>query len=179
MREISLHILDLVQNSIKAAASFIQIEVGESKEKDQLYFVIEDNGKGMTEEMLKNAADPFMTTRKNGRIGLGIPLTKRACEISGGSFSISSQAGKGTTVKAVFGYSSIDRRPLGDMATTVYQLIISNDEIDFLYRHTVNGKEFIADTHEIKKILNGASIREREISVWLLEFLKDGENNLK
>ena len=179
MREISLHILDTVQNSITAGASFIQIYVTENERTDLLSFTVSDNGKGMSGEMVKKAHDPFVTERKTRKVGLGIPLTKQACEMSGGSFLISSRQGEGTVVKAVFGYSSIDRRPLGDMANTMYQLIISNDKIDFLYRHAVNAKEFIADTREIRKILNGISVKEREISAWLLEFLKDGENLLR
>lgn len=179
MREISLHILDLAQNSIEAGATFININIDENEKSDKLTFTIEDNGKGMSPEEVSNAYDPFRTTRKTRRVGLGIPLAKLACEMSGGSFSLKSRQGKGTSVKAVFGYSSIDRRPLGNIAQTVHQLITANDKIDFMYTHTVNGKRFAVDTRKIKRVLNGISVNETEISSWISDFLRDGESRLR
>lgn len=179
MREISLHILDMAQNSIEAGATLIQIDVDENEKSDILSFAVEDNGRGMTEETAKRVQDPFMTSRRTRRVGLGIPLAKHACKMSGGSFSIKSKPGKGTAVRAVFGYSHIDRRPLGDMAETIYQLITMNGRIDFLYRHTVNKNEFVVDTRQIKKKLNGVPINEFKVSAWLFDYLKDGEEQLR
>ena len=127
---------------------------------------------------MKKVTDPFTTHRTTRKVGLGIPLTKLAAEVSGGSFSISSEIGVGTVVKAVFGYSNIDRQPLGDMAQTMHQLITSFENVDFLYRHVINGKEFFVDTREIKKILGGVSFKENEISLWFLEYLREGEQEI-
>lgn len=179
MKEISLHILDIMHNSITANASIIELDVTEDVKKDVLFFKVKDNGKGMSEEFLKTVVDPFTTKRKTRRVGLGIPLTKTACEASGGEFRITSQLGVGTEVFASFCYSDIDRQPLGDMAQTMHQLITSFENVDFLYRHKKNDKEFYVDTREIKKILGGVSLKENEISLWLLEYLKDGEKEIK
>lgn len=178
MKEISLHILDIMHNSITAGASLICLDVIEDEKKDELSFLVKDNGKGMSPEFLKTVVDPFTTGRKTRKVGLGIPLTKQAAEACGGSFNIESEEGKGTIVKAVFGYSNIDRQPLGDMAETMHQLITSFENVDFIYTHKINEKEFYVDTREIKKILGDVSLKENEISLWLLGYLKDGESEL-
>jgi len=178
LKEISLHILDIMHNSIAAGASLTELEVYENEAEDILSFTVKDNGSGMSEELLKKVVDPFTTHRTTRKVGLGIPLTKLAAESSGGYFEISSKLGVGTVVKAVFGYSNIDRQPLGDMAETMHQLITSFENTDFLYRHIVNGREFAVDTREIKKILGGVSLKENEISLWLLEYLRDGEKEI-
>ena len=179
MREISLHILDIVQNSIEAGATLIEIDVTEDEKSDVLSFTVSDNGKGMTAEMIEQAQDPFVTSRTTRRVGLGIPLAKLACKMSGGSFSIKSKSGEGTTITATFGYSDIDRRPLGDMAKTVYLLITANSGLDFRYRHTVNKKEFVVDTQKIREILDGVPITEYKAAEWLFDYLENGEEQLK
>ena len=178
MKEISLHILDIMHNSITAGATLTELEIYENEKEDVLSFTVRDNGCGMSEELLKKVIDPFTTHRTTRKVGLGIPLTKLAAESSGGGFEISSQVGVGTVVKAVFGYSNIDRQPLGDMAETMHQLITSFENVDFLYKHIINGKEFLLDTREIKKILGDVSLKENEISLWLLEYLRDGEKEI-
>jgi len=178
MKEISLHILDIVHNSITAGADLIEVTVVEDKKEDILSFEVSDNGKGMSQEVLKKVIDPFTTHRTTRKVGLGIPLTKLACEVSGGSFEITSKLGIGTKVKAVFGYSNIDRQPLGDMAQTMHQLITSFEDIDFLYTHKIGDKEFVADTKSIKEVLGGVSLRENEISLWLMDYLAEAENEI-
>ena len=178
MTEISLHILDIAHNSIAANATLVEISVEENVKNDTLTFIITDNGKGMDKEMLSSVTDPFTTGRTTRKVGLGIPLVKQACEMTGGYLELSSEIGVGTKLKAVLGYSHIDRQPLGDMSQTMHQLITSFEEIDFLYTHKINENEFMVDTREIKKILGGVSLKENEISLWLLEYLKDGESQL-
>ncbi len=175
MKEISLHILDIMQNSITAGAGLVELTVVENEKEDKLSFSIRDNGKGMSEEMLKVVTDPFTTGRTTRRVGLGIPLLKQAAEMTGGYIKIFSQSGVGTVLEAVFGYSHIDRQPLGDMVQTMHQLITSFEDVDFLYIHNINDKEFKVDTREIKKVLGGISLKENDVSLWLLEFLKEGE----
>lgn len=178
MEELSLHIMDIVQNSITAGAELIEVSVDEDAAQDKLTIKVEDNGCGMDEETLARVCDPFTTGRTTRRVGLGIPLFKLAAEQTGGEFSIKSQRGTGTAVCAVFGYSHIDRQPLGDVASTMHQLITAHETVDILYTHRVGKREFRLDTREIKEILGGVSLAEHEVMVWLLEYLKENEASL-
>ncbi len=179
MREISLHILDIVQNSVVAGATKIGVDICEDTTNDTLTVTITDNGCGMSEEFLKKVVDPFTTKRTTRKVGLGIPLFKLAAENTGGSFEIKSKLGEGTVVKAVFGHSHIDRQPLGDMAETMLGLFTSYENIDFLYRHGLNGNLFEVDTSELKNVLGDVPFSTPEVYLWLSEYLKEGENELK
>ena len=178
MKELSLHILDIVQNSISAGAALISLEIIEDSAQDYLEFTVADDGKGMSEDFIRRVIDPFTTSRTTRKVGLGIPLLKHACEACGGSLRITSEVGVGTVVIARFGYSHIDRQPLGDMAETMHGLMTSYETVDFVYRHTVDGKTFSADTREIKTILGGVPLAAPEVLLWLLEYLRDGEQSL-
>ena len=136
------------------------------------------NGKGMSEEMVKKVVDPFTTGRTTRKVGLGIPLIKMAAENTGGSFLLESEPGVGTTLTAIFVLSSIDRQPLGNMAETMLGMVTSYEQVDFLYLHKVNEKEFSFDTREIKKILGDVSLKEPEVYMWLSGYLKEGEAEL-
>ncbi len=178
MKELSLHILDIVQNSVAAGAKFITLDLIEDVNTDLLEFSIKDDGCGMTEETLKKVTDPFTTGRTTRRVGLGIPLLKAAAELTGGGLELTSEPGVGTTVTARFVYDSIDRQPLGNMAETMLGLIISYENIDFVYYHRVNEKEFTIDTREIKGILGEVSLNEPEVVLWLSGFLNENETEL-
>lgn len=178
MKELSLHIMDILQNSTAAGATLIELLVNEQPKEDLLEFSIKDNGCGMDGEMVKRVIDPFTTGRTTRRVGLGIPLLKLAAENTGGGISIESEPGAGTEIRARFGYSHIDREPLGDMAGTVHQIITSYEEIDFIYCHIYEEKKFSINTKELKNILNGVSFKTPEVLLWLLEYLRDGENEL-
>jgi anti-sigma regulatory factor (Ser/Thr protein kinase) len=173
MRELSLNILDIAQNSITAGASLITIEVNESVIDHTLLIGIYDNGKGMSEEQVKSVIDPFFTTRTTRKVGMGIPLFKMAAEQTGGRLEIKSKIGVGTEVRAYFMTDSVDFTPLGDVASTVQMLITMNTDRDFLYKHSVDGKEFVADTREIKGILGDVPLDTYEVSQWLIEFIKE------
>ncbi len=173
MRELSLNILDIAQNSISAGAPLITIEVSENTIDHTLLIGIYDNGKGMSEEQVKSVIDPFFTTRTTRKVGMGIPLFKMAAEQTGGSLEIKSELGVGTEVKAYFKTDSVDFTPLGDVASTIQMLITMNTDRDFVYKHTVNGKEFVCDTREIKAILGDVPLDSYEISQWILEFIKE------
>ena len=173
MRELSLNILDIAQNSISAGAPLITIEVSENRTDQTLLIGIYDNGRGMSEEQVKSVIAPFFTTRTTRKVGMGIPLFKMAAEQTGGSLEIKSELGVGTEVKAYFKTDSVDFTPLGDVASTIQMLITMNTDRDFVYKHTVDGKEFVCDTREIKAILGDVPLDSYEISQWILEFIKE------
>lgn len=178
MRELSLNILDVVQNSITAGASLITVEVNENTVDKTLLIGIYDNGKGMSEEQVKSVIDPFFTTRTTRKVGMGIPLFKMAAEQTGGSLDIKSELGVGTKVCANFKTDSVDFTPLGDVASTIQMLITMNTDRDFVYKLTVDGKEFVADTREIKEILGDVPLDTYEVSQWLKDFITENTHDL-
>ncbi len=178
MRELSLHILDIMQNSVVAGATVVELSVEEDIAADILKFTIKDDGKGMPPEMVKTVVDPFTTSRSTRKVGMGIPLLKLAAENTGGGIELSSEVGKGTVISATFGYSHIDRQPLGDMAETMLGTVTSYENIDFVYSHKVNDKEFEFDTRQVREILGGVSLNSPEVVLWLSEFLKENEAEL-
>ena len=173
MRELSLNILDIAQNSITADASLITIEVLENTLEQTLLIGIYDNGKGMSEEQVKSVIDPFFTTRTTRKVGMGIPLFKMAAEQTGGSLEIESELGVGTQIRATFKTDSVDFTPLGDVASTIQMLITMNTDRDFVYKHKVDEKEFVCDTRELKAILGDVPLDTYEVSQWILEFIKE------
>lgn len=184
MKELSLNILDIAQNSVKAEATFIEIFIEEVGAR--LEFTIRDNGYGMKEDFLKNVLDPFTTTRTTRKVGLGLPLLKMTAETTGGFldiFSISKEDDPkncGTTVKAVFFTDHIDCPPLGDMVSTVV-LLVQNAPFSprYLYKHTKDGKESILDTRDLHEQLGGdIPLNEPEILSFLSEYLEEQEKAL-
>ncbi|MBQ2661655.1 MAG: sensor histidine kinase [Clostridia bacterium] len=180
MKEISLHILDLVQNSIRANASIIELTVEEDTgKKDFLKVALKDNGCGMSKEMAEAVKNPFVTTRTTRKVGLGIPMFKTGCEMCGGSFSIESEEGVGTYLEGIYRHSHIDRPPLGDMADTMLLLIISNQQTRFVYTHKVNGEEYTLDTDELKRILGGdIPLDDPDVTGFIKDFLVNNETEL-
>jgi len=146
-----LHILDIVENSVRAHAKKIEIKIIEEKKKDLLTIEIIDDGKGMDKKTLKNVLDPFFTTKNIKRVGLGLSLLAQSAEESGGSIKIESKPGQGTKVKAVFGYSHIDRKPLGDVNESLKVLIAANPDINFIYEYQKDNANYYPDTKGIKK----------------------------
>lgn len=158
MEDLSLHILDIVENSVAARADKIEIRILEDKKKDLLSIEIIDNGVGMDLETVKMALDPFFTSKTVRRFGLGLPLLSESARVANGRLSIKSKKGEGTTIKADFQYSHIDRKPLGDIGQTIITLVIGNPAIDFIYVHKKNGHEYMLDTRKIKAQLNDRPI---------------------
>lgn len=160
MTELALNILDIVQNSLRAGACEITIEIAESASSDRLEVSVKDNGRGIAPEILDAVDDPFTTTRTTRKIGLGLPLLKYHAELTGGKLEIITSQGKGTEVKAMFGYSHFDRQPVGDIAGVMIILISANPEIDFLYNHRTDTGEYSFSTAETKKILETAQLTD-------------------
>lgn len=173
MPEISLNVLDVAENSVRAQATLIEIRAEADSAGDTLTIVISDNGCGMTKEQVEHVTDPFFTTRKTRRVGLGVPFFKLAAELSGGSFAIHSVPGEGTEVTAVFGLSHVDRMPLGDMPSTIHTLITMHEEIDYLYTYRYDEDSFTLSTAQMREILGDVSFQEPEVSAYILEYLKE------
>ncbi len=174
MNELSLHILDVCQNSIKANASLIKIVVIENTESNTFKIVIEDNGCGMNEKTLSEVADPFFTTRTTRSVGLGVSLFKMAAEMASGSFVIQSIEDVGTTVTATFQHNHIDRAPLGNIAETISILVLNEANIDIHYEHKYNIQNYIFDTREVRKVLDGIPFTNYEVIKWIKNNIKEG-----
>ncbi len=174
MKEISLHILDIIQNSIVAKATLIEIELYVFHAEDRMGLSISDNGCGMTEEFQRQVLDPFVTTRTTRKVGLGIPMFQAGAEASGGTFSLQSAPGQGTRIEASYRISHWDRPPLGDIAETLYASVLCNQDVDFVFSYAVDDKNFRADTREIKTVLGGVPLNTPEVSAWLREYLYEG-----
>lgn len=172
MKELSLHILDIAQNSIVAGATIISILVNEDPFNDLLTIEIEDNGKGIPAEMLQNVKDPYSTTRTTRRVGMGLPLLNDACWISGGELEIESREGAGTKVTATLGLNHIDRQPIGDMAGVIVLLVSANPKIEFQYTHIKGENTFSFSTEEVKEVLEGLPLNSPEVVKTLREMIK-------
>lgn len=177
MKELSLNILDIVENSVKAGASLTEITILE--EGNRLTLTITDNGCGMTEEILKTVTDPFYTTRTTRKVGMGLPLLKLEAEMSGGSLEISSRheadfpEDHGTKVCAVFFTDHIDCVPLGDVVASITTLIQGHPDRDFLFIHNIDGKEIRLDTRELRIILEDVPLDSYEVLKWIEEYINE------
>ncbi len=177
MRELSLNILDIAQNSISAGAPLIEISVVEDTAKALLTVTVADNGCGMDDEQLQNVCDPFFTTRTTRKVGMGIPLFRLAAEQTGGKLEIKSEKGEGTVIRAEFHTDSIDFTPLGDITSTVILLISMNTDRDFVYYRETDGNSFTLDTREMKTILDGVPLNEPEVVQWMKEYIEENTAN--
>lgn len=177
MKELSLNILDVAENSVKAKATLVEIVLSENE--DELTVSITDNGTGMTEDVRRSVIDPFYTTRTTRKVGLGIPLFKFAAEQTGGGIEIVSRHideypdGHGTRVSAKFYKNHIDFTPLGDVISTVTTLIQGHADIDFLYRHTFGENEVSLDTRELRAVLEDVPLDSFEVLLWIKENLTE------
>lgn len=178
MQELSLHILDIAQNSVTASAKEIGISIDETTNENFFAITITDNGSGMDETLLKKVVDPFVTSRTTRKVGLGLSLFKMAAELTGGKFEIKSVLGVGTTVKAEFVREHIDRPPLGDIAGTITTLIQGNPQIEFVFEYHFDDKEFNLSTKEIKEILCDVPIDSFEVTSWLKEYMNENLLNI-
>ncbi len=179
MRELSLNVMDVAQNSISAGASLVTVEVAENTTESTLSITISDNGRGMTALQAANVTDPFYTTRTTRKVGLGVPLFKLAAEQTGGSLEIQSEPGVGTSVKAVFCTSHLDMTPLGDINSTVSILIRCNPDIDFMFIRSFNGSSFTLDTRELRGILGAdVPLDSPDVMEWIDGFLLEQTKNI-
>lgn len=175
MRDLSLHILDLVQNSVSAGASVVTVRIGEHKKDDLLSISIIDDGCGMTPEFVEKVKSPFSTTRTTRKVGLGIPMFMENARLSGGDLHIDSQVGKGTELTATFRISSIDRPPLGDLVETMLTLILGTPERpDYVLDYATDQGQYVFDTREIRQVLGDVPLDTPEVLEWMREALCEG-----
>lgn len=174
MLELSMNILDIVENSTRAGASLIKIGITEDRGDDILRIEIADDGEGMEPDMIEKALDPFYTSKDVRRIGLGLPMLSHAAKITSGRFTIESEKGKGTVVTADFGHSHIDRQPLGDMPATMITIITGNPGVDFVYTHLSDGKSYLLDTRKVKNELEDVPIDHPKVIQFLQKNIRDG-----
>ena len=177
MKDLSLNLLDIAENSVKAGATLTQLLL--TQEGDILTFQVVDDGCGMTEEVLKGVVDPFYTTRTTRKVGMGLPLLRMAAEMTGGSMTVESRHRDthpdthGTVVTAVFHTDHIDCPPIGDMTATVTTLIQGHPDTDFLFRHLCDETAVELDTRALREILGEVSLAEFEVLQWITGYLTD------
>lgn len=177
MKELSLNILDITENSTKANASLVEIRISETA--DRLTITITDNGTGMKEETLLSVSNPFYTTRTTRKVGMGIPLFRFAAEQTGGTLAIESKhiddhpRSHGTVIKATFNKKHIDFTPLGDVISTVTTLIQGHPNVDFMFEHTKENARVSLDTRELRKVLDGVPLDTFEVIIWIRDNLAE------
>lgn len=169
MKDLSLHVMDILQNSTRAGAKNITLDVEESKANDTLTLRFIDDGCGMNEETVKKVQDPFYTTRTTRKVGLGLPLLKQNAEQTGGWMNITSQPNVGTEVTVVFRPSNIDCPPMGDLAGTVVLTVSAYPDIHFVFHYKTEEIDYTLDTNEVIEVLDGVPINNPDI----VEYLKD------
>lgn len=180
MRELALHILDILQNAAEAGASRVSMVINEDPEEDLLTIDVRDDGCGMDDQTVRRTVDPFFTTRKTRHVGLGLPLFAAAAERAGGRLEVSSRPGLGTKVEATFRLSHPDRQPLGCMADTLLAFLLSEKGIALEYRHRTARDAFEFNTDDIRKELGGElTMTHPAVCQWLRKYLAEGEQSVQ
>ena len=174
MQDLAMHLLDIVYNSIRAKASLIKIFFKDSTLSNEIIMRVEDNGTGMNEETVEKVQNPFYTTRTTRDVGLGIPLLKIGALSCNGSFRLESKENVGTLIEATYQKDHLDTPPVGDLAETLVILIQANENIEYEFHYEEDKLVFDLNTVEIKEILDGVSIVEPDIIIWLKSYIKEG-----
>lgn len=174
MEDLSLHILDVAENGIAAGADLITITVEEDLGADKLAITIEDDGQGMGPDFVAKVLDPFVTTRTTRKVGLGLSLFQQAAQEAEGDLIIDSTPGLGTTVRVTMRHNHVDRKPMGNMTETVITLIEGNPEVDFVYFHKREGREYLLDTREIRAELEEIPVNNPEVIRFIRQSLASG-----
>ncbi len=173
MKELAMHVYDLMENSTAANSTEVQLTIKDSL-KDNIYaFTIVDNGKGMTPEFMAKVTDPYTTSRTTRKVGLGLPLIKMNTENCGGGMKLQSEVGKGTRLDFWFQHNHWDRPPMGDLAGTIVMLCAAHQDIHIVYRHITDDGEFVFDTNEIKEALDGMDMNDVKVFNWLKEMVQE------
>ena len=178
MQDLSLHILDVVENAVASHAAHVAIRITEDPDKDQMVVEIEDDGDGIPAHLVEKVVDPFFTTRTTRKVGLGLSLLQQAARACEGDLQVQSTPGEGTLVRAQFRYNHIDLKPLGDMASTMVTLVVGNPHMDFQYQHRKKDKTFVFDTVEFKRELEDVPIVHPKVVQFIRDEIKRGLGEL-
>jgi anti-sigma regulatory factor (Ser/Thr protein kinase) len=178
VEDLSLHILDIAENSINAGARRIEITVREDVVQDMLTITLADDGEGMNADVLQKVTDPFYTTRTTRRVGLGLSLLSEAAKACNGTMNVQSTPEIGTTVTATFQLSHIDRKPLGDIATTIVMLVAGNPEVDLKYHYERDGQVFTFDTQELKEHYPDLDVNAPSTLTFIQEYITEHTKSL-
>ena len=173
MRDLSMHVLDIAQNSIKAGAKLVTVSFV-MEANGRLAFTVEDDGCGMTPEFLACVTDPFTTSRTTRKVGLGIPMLKQSAEMCGGDFDIQSEVGKGTVIRSVFDTANIDCIPMGDICDSLLTLVMLNpDKPEFLFQASSPAAQAVFDTRQVREVLGGVPLNEPMVIAWMKESIEE------
>ena len=173
MRDLSMHVLDIVQNSIKAGAKLVTVTFVDDG-NGKLTFSVQDDGCGMSPDFLARVTDPFTTSRTTRKVGLGVPMLKQSAEMCGGEFSIESEVGVGTTISASFDTRNIDCIPLGDICDSLLTLVVLNpNEPEFLFQASSPKSEAMFDTRQLRQVLGDVPLNEPDIINWMKESIEE------
>ena len=175
MRELSLHVLDLLQNAVEAGATVVDVSVTEDLAHDRLIITVVDDGRGMDADTVGRVQDPFFTTRTTRHVGLGLPLFAAAAERCDGQLVVDSQPGRGTRVVGTFCHSHIDRAPMGDMAGTLLAFLLGGNTIRLCYRHSVGDETFEFDSEAVRAEVGDLPFSYPPLRAWLHDTLVEGE----
>jgi|YNPNPStandDraft_1061719.scaffolds.fasta_scaffold00355_6 hypothetical protein len=176
MENIALHLLDIIQNSIEAQSSHIAVEIEKDSITRQLRITVTDNGKGMSEQTINNALDPFYTSRTTRKVGMGLPLLKQQAEQTGGFLLITSELNKGTTVSFCFHLAHIDCPPIGDLADIMSTLFVVNPEINFSLCVRNGVFSFSCESKQILGIFKDLPLSQKELRQYIFQFLSENMN---
>ena len=173
MRDLSMHVLDIAQNSIKAGAKLVTVTFVDDG-NGKLTFSVQDDGCGMSPDFLARVTDPFTTSRTTRKVGLGVPMLKQSAEMCGGEFSIESEVGVGTTISASFDTRNIDCIPLGDICDSLLTLVVLNpNEPEFLFQASSPKSEAMFDTRQLRQVLGDVPLNEPDIINWMKESIEE------
>lgn len=178
MHDLSLHLLDVLGNSVRARAHRATASIDADPARDLLTVRIEDDGCGMDEALLREVADPYRTTRATRKVGLGVPFFKEAAESAGGAFGIASEPGRGTSLWGTFRIGHVDRLPLGDVGETFSVLVRSNPDMEFALAFTAPGRRFDLASEEIRETLGDVPLDRPEVLAWIRDTVADGQREV-
>jgi len=179
VKELSYHILDIANNSVRGKAKELEVKIIEDDQSNLFSIEINDNGIGIPPDILSSIKDPFTTSRTMRKVGLGIPFLNDTCISCDGELSIKSIVGSGTWVKATMNYNHIDRPPLGNITSTMTTLITSEEQINIIYKHIINNNMFEVSTNQLKSILGDVPLSQVEVVLWLKGYIKENVEGLK
>ncbi len=179
MKDLSYHILDVTNNSIRGRAKHIQVSLIESKREDLLTIIITDDGIGMSPELVSKLKNPFVTSRTTRKVGLGIPFLYDTCRWCDGSLTIQSQEGEGTSVTATMVRSHIDRPPLGNIGLTMTTLMTADETINMIFRYVWEEEVFEISTDSLREILDDVPLHTPQVMIWLQSYINENIAGVK